>query len=149
MFLWRDGLLELPPPLFFLFFFFLKKNSVVIEEVYFCLCFLVISVVRLALYSCSFSFCFLLCNFCSVLTVSSGQFSRSVMFDSLRPHGLQHTRLPCLSPTPQSLFKLMSIESVMPSKHLILCRPLLWPSILPSLRVFSIESVLCIRWPKY
>ena len=100
MFLWRDGLLELPPPLFFLFFFFLKKNSVVIEEVYFCLCFLVISVVRLALYSCSFSFCFLLCNFCSVLTVSSGQFSRSVMFDSLRPHGLQHARPPCPSSTP-------------------------------------------------
>ena len=62
-----DGFLELPPPHFF--FFFLKKNSVVIEEVYFCLCFLVISVVRLALYSCSFSFYFLLCNFCPVLTV--------------------------------------------------------------------------------
>ena len=46
--------------------------------------------------------------------------------------------------------KLMSIESVMPSNHLILCRPLLLPpSILPSIRVFSNESVLCIRWPKY
>ena len=50
----------------------------------------------------------------------------------------------------QSLLKLMSIESVMPSKHLILCRPLLLlPSILPSIRVFSNESVLHIRWPKY
>ena len=50
----------------------------------------------------------------------------------------------------QSLFKLMSIESVMPSNHLILCRPLLLtPSIFPSIRVFSNESVLHIRWPKY
>ena len=49
----------------------------------------------------------------------------------------------------QSLFKLMSIDSVMPSSHLILCRPLLPPSIFPSIRVFSNESVLCIRWPKY
>ena len=50
----------------------------------------------------------------------------------------------------QSLLKLMSIESVMPSNHLILCRPLLLPpSILPSIRVFSSESVLCIRWQKY
>ena len=50
----------------------------------------------------------------------------------------------------QSLPKLMSIESVMPSNHLILCCPLLLPpSIFPSIRVFSNESVLCIRWPKY
>ena len=49
-----------------------------------------------------------------------------------------------------SLLKLMSIESVMPSNHLILCRPLLLlPSIFPSIRVFLNESVLCIRWPKY
>ena len=49
-----------------------------------------------------------------------------------------------------SLFKLMSIESVIPSKHLILCHPiLLLPSILTSIRVFSTESVLHIRWPKY
>ena len=45
--------------------------------------------------------------------------------------------------------KPMSIESVMPSKHLILCRPLLLPSIFPSIRVFSNESSLHIRWPKY
>ena len=50
----------------------------------------------------------------------------------------------------QSLLKLMSIESMMPSSHLILCRPLLLtPSIFPSIRVFSSESVLHIRWPKY
>ena len=50
----------------------------------------------------------------------------------------------------QSLPKLMSIESVMPSNHLILYRPFpLLPSIFPSIRVFSNESVLCIRWPKY
>ena len=49
----------------------------------------------------------------------------------------------------RSLLKLTSIESVMPSSHLILCRPLLLPSIFPSIRVFSNESVLPIRWPKY
>ena len=50
----------------------------------------------------------------------------------------------------QSLLKLMSIESVIPSNHLILCRPLLLlPSIFPSIRVFSNESVLHIKWPKY
>ena len=48
-----------------------------------------------------------------------------------------------------SLFKLMSIESVMPSNHLILCHPLLLPSIFPSIRVFSNELVLRIRWPNY
>ena len=52
--------------------------------------------------------------------------------------------------TSQSLLKLMSIELVMPSNHLILCRPLiLLPSVFPSLRVFSNESALCIRWLKY
>ena len=51
---------------------------------------------------------------------------------------------------PQSLLKLMAIESVMPSDHLILCHPLLLPpSIFPSIRVFSNESVLRIRWPKH
>ena len=50
----------------------------------------------------------------------------------------------------QSLLKLMSIESMMPSNHLILCHPLLLlPSIFPSIRVFSNESALCIRWPNY
>ena len=50
----------------------------------------------------------------------------------------------------RSLLKLMSIKSVMPSKHLFLCHPLLLlPSVFPSIRVFSNESVLCIRWPRY
>ena len=76
-------------------------------------------------------------------------FSRSVMSDSLRPHGLQDTRLPCPTPTP-SLLKLTSIKSVMPSNHLILCCPLLLlPSIFPNIRVFSSESALHITWPKY
>jgi len=80
---------------------------------------------------------------------SSLQFSRSVVSDSLRPHGLQHVRLPCPSPTPRSLLKLMSIELVMPSNHLTLCHHLLFlPSIFPSIKVFSNESVLHIRWPK-
>ena len=66
------------------------------------------------------------------------------------PNGLQHAKLPCPSQSPrESLFKLMSIESVMPSNHLVLCHPLLFlPSVFPSIRVFSDESVLCIRWPK-
>ena len=72
-----------------------------------------------------------------------------VVSNSLWPHRLQHTRLPCPSPTQWSLLKLMPIESVMPSNHLILCRPLLLlPSIFPSIRVFSNESVLHISWPK-
>ena len=50
----------------------------------------------------------------------------------------------------RSLLKLTSVESVMPSNHLIICRPLLLlPSIFASIRVFSSESILCIRWPKY
>ena len=72
------------------------------------------------------------------------------MSDSLRPHGLQHASLPCPITNSQSLLKLMPIESVMPPNHLILCRPLLLPpSIFPMIRVFSNESVLCNRWPKY
>ena len=65
-----------------------------------------------------------------------------------RPHGLQHARPPCPSPTP-GVYS-MSIELVMPSNHLILCHLLLLlPSIFPSIRIFSDESVLRIRWPKY
>ena len=81
----------------------------------------------------------------------SVQFSSSVVSDSLRPHALYVARQASLSITnSQSLLKLMSIESVLPSNHLILCHPfLLLPSIFPSIRVFSNESVLCIRWPKY
>ena len=72
------------------------------------------------------------------------------MSNSLRPHELQHAWPPCPSPTPGSLLKLTSIESVMPSNHLTLCHPLLLlPSIFTSTRVFSNESVLHIRWPEY
>ena len=71
------------------------------------------------------------------------------MSSSLQPHGLQHARLPCPSPTPGS-YSNLSVESVMPSNLLILSCPLLLvPSVFPSIRVFSKESVLCIRWPKY
>ena len=81
-------------------------------------------------------------------TISSVQFSRSVVSDSLRPHGLQQPGFPIT--TSQSLLKLMSIGSAMPSNHLILSHPLLLlPSIFPSIRVFSSESVLHIRWLKY
>ena len=77
------------------------------------------------------------------------QFSCSVMLDSLRPHGLQQARPPCPSPTP-GVYSNISIESVVPSNHLILCHPfLLLPSIFPSIRVFSNESALHIRWPKH
>ena len=78
--------------------------------------------------------------------VPSVQFSHSVVSDSLRPHGLQHARPPYPSPPPpRSLLKLMSIESVMPPNHLILCHPLLLPpSIFPSIKVFSNESALRI-----
>ena len=73
-------------------------------------------------------------------------FSCSVVSDSLCPHGLQHSRLPCSSP---SWSLLMFIQSAMPSNHLILCQPLLFQSsILSSISVFSNELALCIRWPK-
>ena len=73
------------------------------------------------------------------------------MSDSLRPHESQHARPPCPSPTPGvHSDSRPSIESVMPSSHLILCRPLiLLPTIPPSIRVFSNESTLRMRWPKY
>ena len=81
---------------------------------------------------------------------SAVEFSCSVLSDSLWPHGLQHTRPPCPSPTPRACSNSLSIKSVMPSNYLILCHPLLLlPSIFPSIRVFSNKSVLCIRWPKY
>ena len=83
------------------------------------------------------------------ISISSVQFNRSVMSDSLRPHESQHARPPCPSQTP-GVHRLTSIESVMPSSHLILCCPLLLlPPIPPSSRVFSNESTLCMRWPKY
>ena len=71
------------------------------------------------------------------------------MSDSLWPHESQHTGASLSITNSHSLLKLMSIESVMPSNHLILCHPLLLlPSIFPSIRVFFNESVLPISWPK-
>ena len=70
------------------------------------------------------------------------------MSNYLQPCGLQHATLPCPSPSA-GVCSLMPIESVMPSNYLILCHPLLLPSICPSIRVFSNELALRIRWPKY
>ena len=84
-----------------------------------------------------------LMDFPSGTQFSSVQFSRSVMSDSA-------ARQTSLSITNSwSFLKLMSMESVMPSNHTILCHPLLLPPVFPSIRVFSNESALCIRWPKY
>ena len=81
--------------------------------------------------------------------INSVQFSHSVMSNSLQPHGLQHARLPW----HHQLLELAQTHvhwSVMPSNHLILCRPLLLqPLVFPNIRVFSNESVLRISWPKY
>ena len=76
------------------------------------------------------------------------QFSCSVMSDSLRPHGLQHARLPCPSPTPRACSDSCSLscDAIQPSHFLSF--PLLPPSIFPSIRVFSKESVLCISTGK-
>ena len=79
---------------------------------------------------------------------SSVQFSRSVVSDSLRPHGVQHARPPCPSLTPGVYSNSCPLSQS--SNDLILCRPfLLLPSIFPSIRVFSNESILHIRWPKF
>ena len=81
----------------------------------------------MSFHNCSVSkFCLTLCNQCTAECQASLSFTIS-----------------------QSLLKPMSIESVMPSNHLILCRPLLLPSIFPSVKVFSNVSALHIRWPKY
>ena len=80
---------------------------------------------------------------------SSVPFSCSVVSDSLRPHESQHTRPPCPLPTPEVYSNSVSIESVMPSNHLILSHPLLLPPNPPIIRVFSSESTLRMRWPKY
>ena len=80
--------------------------------------------------------------------LDSIQFSRSVVSDSLLWITVCQASLSFT--VSQNLLKLMSVELVMPSNHLILYHPLLLlPSIFPSIRIFSIESVLCIRWPKY
>ena len=78
------------------------------------------------------------------------QFSHSVMSDSLQPHEPHHSRPPCPSPTPGVHPNPCPSSQWCHPTILILCRPLLLlPSIFPSIRVFSNESALLIRWPKY
>ena len=85
----------------------------------------------------------------SCLSGDSVQFSRSVVSDSLRPMNCNTPGLPVHHQLPE-FTRLTSIESVMPSSHLILCHPLLLlPPMPPSIRVFSNESPLRMRWPKY
>ena len=80
----------------------------------------------------------------------SVQFSCSVMSDSLRPHEPQHIRPPCPSPTPGVHPNPCPLSYMSPCNHLIFCHPLLFlPSVFPSIRVFSNESALRIRWPMY
>ena len=93
---------------------------------------------------------------CNAIYQKAYQFSSVQSFSHvrlfLRPHKLQHARPPCPSPTPgvHPDSRTLTIESVMPSSHLILCRPLLLlPPVPPSIRVFSNESTLRMRWPKY
>ena len=90
------------------------------------------------------------CMLSSGIAGSSDQISHSAVSDSLQPHESQHARSSCPFTNSQSSLRLTSIEAVMPSSHLILCRPLLLlPPIPRSIRVFSNESTLCMRWPKY
>ena len=80
----------------------------------------------------------------------SVQFSCLVMSNSLHPHGLQHARPPCPSPTPRVYSNSCPLSQWCHPTNLILCGPLLFPpSVFPKIRVFSNESVLHIRWPKY
>ena len=83
------------------------------------------------------------------MDTDSVQFSHSVISDSLQPHLISGHQASLSITNTQSLLKLMSIKSVISSNHLILCRPLLLLPSLSSLSVFSNESVLRIRWPKY
>ena len=81
---------------------------------------------------------------------SSVQFSHSIMSDSFETPWIVARQASLSITNSWSLLKLMSIKSVMPSNHLILCRPLLLlPPIPSSIKVFSNESTLCMRWPKY
>ena len=85
---------------------------------------------------------------CVYIYALSSSFSHSVMSNFCDPVDCSMPGF-SIHPISQSLLKLMSSKSVMPSNHLILCRPLLLlPSIFPSIRVFSNELALCIRWPK-
>ena len=100
----------------------------------------------LVLYNKSLIFIYFI--YSSVYLLIPVQFNLSVMSESLRSCGLQYARLPCPSPTPGACSN--SCPSSMPSNHLIFCHHLLLPhSLFLSIRVFSNESALCIRWPKY
>ena len=84
------------------------------------------------------------------LLLCSVQFSLSIVSNSLRPRGLQHARPPCPLPAPRVYSNSCPLSRWCHPTHLILCHPLLLlPSIFPSIRVFSNESALCIRWPNY
>ena len=84
-----------------------------------------------------------------VLAISPVQFSSSVVSDTLWCHGLQHTRLPCPSPTPRACTNSCPLSQWC-HPTISSCHPLvLLPSIFPSIKIFSNESVLRIRWPKY
>ena len=103
---------------------------------------------------CSLCLCLHCCSasrfICTIFLDSMLLFSHLAMSDSLQPHGLQHCQASLSLTISQSLPKFMSIASVIPSSHLILWYPLfLLPSIFPSIRDFSNESSVCIRWPKY
>ena len=90
---------------------------------------------------------FYLCNEIFLFLRLVSTVSCSAVSNSLQPHELQHARLPCPSPTPRAC---SNSRPSSPWCHPTICRPLLLPpSIFPSSRVFSNESVLCIRWPKY
>ena len=86
----------------------------------------------------------------SLILTFSVQFICSVVSDSLQPHGLQHARLPHPSPSTRVCSNACPLTQWCHPNHLIHCRPLLLlPSVFPSIRVFSNESTLRMRWPKY
>ena len=83
------------------------------------------------------------------MTTWSVQFSRSVSSNSLWLHGLQHARLPCPSPFPRAFSNSCPLSQWCHPTISSCCPLLLLSSVFPSIRVFSNESVVCIRWPKY
>ena len=85
----------------------------------------------------------------SMLTLISVQFSHSVVSDSLQPYGLQHTRPHCPPPAPGVYSNSCPLSQWCHPNISSSCRPLFLPSIFPSIRIFSNESALRIRWPKY
>ena len=107
--------------------------------------------IDLCVVNCKFADSWFIFNHLTVLNpyFSSVQFSRSVMSDSLWPHKLQHARPPCPSPTPgvHSNSRPWVSDAIQPSHRLL--SPLLLPPIPPSIRGFSNESALHMRWPKY